>query len=76
MDYSFPLMITGAIVVIILSEAVLWWLFQKKMTPLSFPHELDASYFRFFSMSSLRAIALVHTFLMCGCIVLCSWYLW
>ncbi len=73
---SLPLIITAAIVITVFCEGILWWLFQKKMKPLSFPHELDTSYFRFFSMPKLRSAAIIHTLFVTLCIVLCCWYLW
>lgn len=47
--------------VLILSEWILWRILHKKIQGLRFPHELDASMFRVFSLGRLRALAIVHT---------------
>lgn len=46
---------------IILAEGVIWQFFRVRVSPLVFPHELDASYFRFFTMKRMRLVAILHT---------------
>ncbi len=43
------------------SEWILWRLLRRKIQGLRFPHELDASVFRVFSVSRLRLLAVTHT---------------
>ncbi|UPA22585.1 hypothetical protein K8942_06085 [Candidatus Peribacteria bacterium] len=68
--------LAAAIAVTLLSEGVLWWIFRQKLTPLVFPHELDTSYFRFFSMRRLRIAAALHTLMVATCIAICISLLW
>jgi|CXWL01.1.fsa_nt_gi hypothetical protein len=68
--------VSGAIIITVIGEATLWYLFQRKMKPLAFPHELDTSYFRFFSLPRLMIIAITHTVFVIACLIFFYWYLW
>lgn len=68
--------IISAAAVTVLCEVILWEIFRRKIAPLSFPHELDTSYFRFFSTARLRLVAVVHTIFVGVCLAIMSFYLW
>ncbi len=56
---------------VIAVEAMLWYAFRAKATPISFPHDTDASSLRFFTLARLRLFALMHTvFLVAGTLTL------
>ena len=57
---------------VIIVELILWKLFQRKIAGLNFPHETDASFFRFFTMNMMRLCALLHAIAL---IVLPSFFL-
>ncbi len=68
--------IIGAVLVTVLCEIVLWLMFRKRLLPLAFPHELDTSYFRFFSMRRLGTLAILHTIFVSICMASFCIYLW
>ena len=68
--------LTVSATVIIVCELVLWMLFMRKVEPLVFPHELDASHLRFFSIGRLRIIAITHAIVMFICAFLFYLFLW
>ena len=51
----------AGISVILIGEVVLWILFRRKVAGLVFPHEYDASFFRFFTLPRLGLLAFMHT---------------
>jgi hypothetical protein len=61
---------------ILLAEFIIWIVFQRKAEPLSFPHELDTSYFRFFELSRMRLIAVGHALLLVVAASACLFLLW
>jgi len=73
---SLVIIIVICILATVVCEVVLWSLFHQKMTPLSFPHELDTSYFRFFSLARIRMVAIVHTIVVAVMLTLLCLYLW
>jgi hypothetical protein len=75
MDFLF-FAITGSVLVAIICEAVLWFLFRKRLNPLIFPHELDTSYFRFFNIARLQILAILHVIFLVICMILFCIYLW
>ena len=56
----FFILYAAAVLGIVVAELVLWRLFRRKISEMYFPHELDTSYFRFFTMLRLRALAIMH----------------
>ena len=68
--------ITAVIVSTVLSEYVLWTIFRHKAEPLSFPRAFDTSYFRFFEMSRLRLVTIVHTVFVLTVLILLYIFLW
>ncbi len=54
------LAVIGALVVIC-TELTLWLVFRRKIAGLLFPREADQSFFKFFSISRLRLVAIFHT---------------
>ncbi len=73
---SLLIVIAAGIGVTVLCEGILWMIFRQKLSPLVFPHELDTSYFRFFSLRRLRITALAHAIGTAVCIVILCLYLW
>lgn len=70
------LVIAISIAATFVCEYILWSIFYKKMAPLFFPHELDTSYFRFFSLPKLRAVAIVHSLSVALILTMLCIYLW
>lgn len=68
--------ITAVTIITVLSEAVLWMMFRRKAQPLAFPREFDTSYFRFFELSKLRLIMIIHTIFLLIVLILLYIYLW
>ncbi|MDO8649470.1 MAG: hypothetical protein Q7R81_06860 [Candidatus Peregrinibacteria bacterium] len=61
---------------VIAMELVLWKLFRRKIAGLLFPLEADQSFFRFFTLNRLRAIAVVHTIVLLVMLFLSLSFLW
>lgn len=59
MPVLFPILVGLSLLTV--SEWLLWRLLKRKIQGLRFPHELDASVFRVFSVGRLRALAVAHT---------------
>ncbi len=57
-------------------EVVLWMVFRHKIEGLCFPRELDQSIFRFFTLTRLRLIAILHTLFLIATFMICSSFLW
>lgn len=73
MNSNLIIVIACCVLATFVCELVLWTMFFKKMKPISFPHELDTSYFRFFSLARLRISAIVHSiFVACVLAVFCT----
>ena len=58
--------IIGSSVLIVVVEVVLWMLFKRRIQGICFPHDMDASFFRFFTLGRLRVIAISHTLFLLG----------
>ena len=63
-------------VLVILGEGLLWILFEKKLRGLHFRHSTDELFFRFFSPSRLRLVAILHTVFLLTVFILISLFLW
>lgn len=57
-------------------ELVGWWCFRSKMNGIDLPRELDASFFRFFSFTRMRVIAIIHTVFMLAVLIPSFLFLW
>jgi hypothetical protein len=68
--------LTIAIVFILSSETFLWTLFRRKTVGIRFPHELDTSFFRFFTLARVRMVALLHTLFLFTVVVFSLLFLW
>lgn len=66
----------GIGIIIVLMEGTLWWIFRSKITGLVFPREMDASLFRFFSITRLRLFAALHAIFLIGASVLLLALFW
>ncbi len=64
----------GALMLII--EGTLWLIFVHKLRGLHFPRSVDESFFRFFSLTRLRLVAVLHTLFLLAIFVLVSLYVW
>lgn len=71
-----PLFLGITIVVILVAEGMLWDLFSHKVRTLCFPCDVDTSFFRFFSLLRLRALAVSHAAFLAAAIVLFAIALW
>ena len=69
-------LITGTLTLIVIAEFAMWTLFRRRIGGLLFPHELDASLFRFFTLTRLRLIALLHTFFLMVATTALYWLVW
>lgn len=63
-------------VVIVTLELILWMVFHRKVEGLSFPRETDESLFRFFTVTRLRLVAILHTLFLLAVFILSSSFLW
>ena len=70
------LLITLAVLVILTGEGVLWYLFSSKIADMTFPHEMDTSFFRFFTRGRMRTIAFLHTLVLAMVCTLSLMLLW
>ena len=61
---------------ILACETVLWMVFRAKMSRIDFPHEVDESFFRFFSLIRLRLLAVLHTVFLLATFIISSMLLW
>lgn len=68
--------VIGSSILIVVVEGCLWLLFRQRVQGLSFPRELDASFFRFFTLGRLRAIAIGHTLFLLGAVIALFLLLW
>jgi hypothetical protein len=68
-----PLSATIALLMatLLLGEVFLWRMFRRRIDPMTFPSERDASQFGVFRPNRMRAFAVVHTLLL-GCWLLGS----
>ncbi len=62
--------------IILATELFLWRAFRRKVAGLIFPHETDASVFRFFTLRRMHAIAIAHSFLLAATVAVCFFLLW
>ena len=58
------------------AELLLWIVFRRKVSNITFPHHVDESYFRFFSIMRIRIIAILHTAFLLAFIILTAILLW
>ncbi len=68
--------IIGSSALIVIVEGFLWKLFRKRIQGICFPREMDASFFRFFTLGRLRAIAISHTLFLLGTVNALYLLLW
>ena len=64
----------GAVITAI--ELMLWIVFYAKVQGLCFPRETDESLFRFFTVTRLRLIAILHTLFLIAVFMIASYFLW
>lgn len=62
--------------ILLLGEVLLWRLFRRRIDPMIFPPESDASQLRFFHLGRLRLLALVHAAALGTTLVLSLLWLW
>lgn len=62
--------------VIVTLELILWTIFRLKVDGLSFPRETDESLFRFFTVTRLRLVAILHTLFLFATFMISSYFLW
>ena len=53
--------ITILTVFVLLVEISFWLLFRRKTVGIQFSHELDTSFFRFFTLTRVRFLVILHT---------------
>ncbi len=56
--------LAGTLSFLLIGEFILWRLFHRRVEPLCFPPDRDASEIGFFRMGRLRLIAIIHTIVM------------
>lgn len=61
---------------IVLGEIVLWKTFRRRVDPVIYPTEHDASQVGFFRLGRMRVIAVMHTVALTGWIVFSFVWLW
>jgi hypothetical protein len=66
-------LLVGALV---LGEFALWRMFRRRIDPVTFPSDVDASSIGFYKPGRMRAIALLHTLALGACIVFFVAWLW
>lgn len=60
----------------LVGEAILWRLFRRRVDPVIFPADQDASQLGFFRLGRMRVVALAHTIALCVWMVLSVLWLW
>jgi hypothetical protein len=74
---TFPLIPLAILwMVTLVGEMVLWNLFRKRVGPMLFPHEVDTSFMRFFSLPRLRIVAIAHYLVLCVLVTIFFMFLW
>ena len=68
--------IIGSSVLIVMVEGFLWMLFRKRIQGICFPRKMDVSFFRFFTLGRLRAVAISHTLFLLGAVNALYLLLW
>lgn len=68
--------IVSWIVVILLTEAIMWWLFHRKYAQICLPDHGDVHVFHLFTMWRLRLMVLLHTFFLVAVIIIAYLLLW
>ncbi len=68
--------ILTTVCVLLFGEILLWRLFRRRIDPMIFPPESDASALGFFHLGRLRLLALVHTAALGTTLVLSLLWLW
>jgi hypothetical protein len=78
MKYSMPFsqFAAAVTVLVIVAEFTLWRLFRRRVLPICFPHETDSSPLRFFSLTHLRLVAVVHTIFVIAVVLFPASLLW
>lgn len=72
-----PLSIVIGIACVLLGwEILLWRLFRRRIDPMIFPAESDASQLRFFDLGRMRFIAACHTVALGAAVLLPLLWLW
>ena len=54
----------------------MWELFRKKITGICFTGGVDSSFFRFFTVARMSMMALLHTLILLGLIIITYLSLW
>jgi len=70
------LLIFLAVAAVLAMEAIPWFLFRKKLIGIQFPHELDTSFFRFFTIGRVRLLIIGHTIFLLSILLLGFFFLW
>lgn len=60
----------------LVGEALLWRLFRRRVDPVIFPADQDASQLGFFRLGRMRVVALAHTIILCVWMLLSVLWLW
>lgn len=73
-----PLFVSIALLMatLFLGEYFLWRMFRRRIDPMTFPSEHDASQFGLFRPNRMRAFAVVHTLLLGGWLLGSVLFLW
>lgn len=72
----FVLTIVFLVGTVLIVEFALWRMFRRRIDPLVFPAEADASQVGFFSTNRMRAVAIVHTLVLAAWTVFTIFWLW
>lgn len=70
------LSIVSLLCALVLGEILLWRLFRRRIDPVIFPSDSDASQLRFFHLGRVRFIALCHTIVLGAWLFLSVAWLW
>lgn len=73
---EFTLTIVLLLCTALLGELVLWRMFRRRVDPVIYPADRDASQVGFFRLGRMRAVAFLHAIILCAWIILSILWLW